>query len=254
MDRSKWRKFIKDVRWSGWMWVGECFFLYRPTRVVPDQRPLNGCVCDPERCIQMCGHQWSCPICWLMIARLTFPLSKTLSVYPNNMGVAARSSPSPADGGWAGEVTTATRRRRCCHPLPRHQSPFIFQSRSVTFTADTYRHRLTAQGRWIGIGWKWRTRSSHLTHHRKCGVRSTALTDRQSPQPNNTYTNTYRAMTNTRQLGTVKNETRRRLLVWSVPLDKATHCETELRRAIYPLNSQIINLALASVHWHLVTT
>ena len=45
MDRSKWRKLIKDVRWSGWMWVGECFFLYRPTWVVPDQGPLNGCVC-----------------------------------------------------------------------------------------------------------------------------------------------------------------------------------------------------------------
>ena len=45
MDHSKWRKVIKDVRWSGWMWVGECFFWYRPTRVVPDQRPLNGCVC-----------------------------------------------------------------------------------------------------------------------------------------------------------------------------------------------------------------
>jgi len=25
--------------------VGECFFWYWPTRVVPDQRPLNGCVC-----------------------------------------------------------------------------------------------------------------------------------------------------------------------------------------------------------------
>jgi len=25
--------------------VGECFFWYQPTRVVPDQRPLNGCVC-----------------------------------------------------------------------------------------------------------------------------------------------------------------------------------------------------------------
>ena len=23
MDRSKWRKLIKDVRWSGWVWVGE---------------------------------------------------------------------------------------------------------------------------------------------------------------------------------------------------------------------------------------
>jgi len=45
MDCSKWRKLIKDVRWSGWVWVRECFFWYRPTRVVPDQVPLNGCMC-----------------------------------------------------------------------------------------------------------------------------------------------------------------------------------------------------------------
>ena len=25
--------------------MGECFFWYRPTRVVPVQRTLNGCVC-----------------------------------------------------------------------------------------------------------------------------------------------------------------------------------------------------------------
>jgi len=25
--------------------VGECFFWYRPTRVDPDKRPLNSCVC-----------------------------------------------------------------------------------------------------------------------------------------------------------------------------------------------------------------
>ena len=45
IDRCIWRKMIQDVRWSGWVWVGECFFWYRPTRVVPDQGPLNGCVC-----------------------------------------------------------------------------------------------------------------------------------------------------------------------------------------------------------------
>ena len=45
IDRCKWRKMIKDVRPSGWVWVGECLFWYRPTRVVPDKRPLNGCVC-----------------------------------------------------------------------------------------------------------------------------------------------------------------------------------------------------------------
>ena len=33
------------VWWSGLVWVGECFFWYRPTRVIPDKRPLNGCVC-----------------------------------------------------------------------------------------------------------------------------------------------------------------------------------------------------------------
>ena len=53
MDRCKWRKVIKDVRWSGWVWVGECFFWYRPTRVVPDKRPLNGCVCV---CVRACVH------------------------------------------------------------------------------------------------------------------------------------------------------------------------------------------------------
>jgi len=26
MDRSKWRKLIKDIRRSGWVRVGECFF------------------------------------------------------------------------------------------------------------------------------------------------------------------------------------------------------------------------------------
>ena len=52
MDRCKWRKVIKEAWWSGWVWVGECFFWYRPTRIVPDQRPLIGrCCC--------------CCCCWL---------------------------------------------------------------------------------------------------------------------------------------------------------------------------------------------
>ena len=45
MDCSRWRKLIKDIWWSGWVWVGECFFWYRPTRVVPHKGLLNGCVC-----------------------------------------------------------------------------------------------------------------------------------------------------------------------------------------------------------------
>ena len=45
VDHCKWRKVIKEVHWPGWVWAGECFFWYRPTRVVPDKRPLNGCCC-----------------------------------------------------------------------------------------------------------------------------------------------------------------------------------------------------------------
>jgi len=31
-------KLIKIARWSGW-WVGECFFWYQLTQVVPDKGP-----------------------------------------------------------------------------------------------------------------------------------------------------------------------------------------------------------------------
>jgi len=36
--------------------VGECFFLYQATRVVPDKRPLNGvCACERVRvCVCVC--------------------------------------------------------------------------------------------------------------------------------------------------------------------------------------------------------
>ena len=37
--------------------MGECFFWYWSTRVVPDQRPLNGCVCVCEcvcECVCVC--------------------------------------------------------------------------------------------------------------------------------------------------------------------------------------------------------
>ena len=30
VDRCKWRKVIKEVRWPGWVWAGECFFWNRP--------------------------------------------------------------------------------------------------------------------------------------------------------------------------------------------------------------------------------
>ena len=53
-DRCKWRKVIKEAQWSGWVWVGECFFWYRPTRVVPDQRPLIG-----RCCCYCCSVGWA---------------------------------------------------------------------------------------------------------------------------------------------------------------------------------------------------
>ena len=62
-DHCKLRKMIKDVRWSGWVWVGECFFWYWPTRVVPDQRPLNGCVC--VICCQLAEQVWFGSCRWL---------------------------------------------------------------------------------------------------------------------------------------------------------------------------------------------
>jgi len=38
VDHDRWKKLIKIGWWSGW-WVGECFFSYRLTRVVPDKGP-----------------------------------------------------------------------------------------------------------------------------------------------------------------------------------------------------------------------
>ena len=34
--------------------MGECFFWYRPTRVVPDQRPLNGRCCCCHGVVKAC--------------------------------------------------------------------------------------------------------------------------------------------------------------------------------------------------------
>jgi len=74
VDCSRWRKFIKDVWWSGWVWVGECFFWYRPIRVVPDKVPLNGCTCvcvlrtvviDMILCDLF--SDWLLPICYFFV-------------------------------------------------------------------------------------------------------------------------------------------------------------------------------------------
>jgi len=59
--------------------VGECFFCYRPTWVVPDKRPLNGCVCACVRacvCVRLqiniciylqCCSAWLCTRCAVLV-------------------------------------------------------------------------------------------------------------------------------------------------------------------------------------------
>ena len=53
VDHCEWRKVLKEIRWPGWVWAGECFFWYRPTWVVPDKRSLNRCCCVG------CDYLWS---------------------------------------------------------------------------------------------------------------------------------------------------------------------------------------------------
>ena len=76
MDRSTWRKLIKDVSWTGWVWVGECFSWYRPTRVVPDQRPLNGCVCVCGGVCCICCYVFLCT--WQIVSTLKDTMNKTV--------------------------------------------------------------------------------------------------------------------------------------------------------------------------------
>ena len=55
--------------------MGECFFWYRPTRVVPDQRPLNGrCRC----CCHCCG---AFKRCWVHSPWLTQPIGQSGTGY-----------------------------------------------------------------------------------------------------------------------------------------------------------------------------
>jgi len=107
MDRCKWRKMIKDVQWSGWVWVGECFFWYRPTRVVPrvvpDKRPLNGCVCVCV-CVCVCTCQKLPPhihciatlLCEIWNSNLMFCSSNAISADVCNVQSACLKCPPSA--------------------------------------------------------------------------------------------------------------------------------------------------------------
>ena len=81
MDRCKWKKVIKEVRWPGWVWAGECFFWYRPTRVVPEKRPLNGCCCC--RNYYNIWQHYCCKITNLRNTKMWF-LETGVPVCPNN--------------------------------------------------------------------------------------------------------------------------------------------------------------------------
>ena len=77
MDSCKWRKVIKEVRWPEWVWAGECFFRYRPTRVVPDKRPLNGCCCCQRwHYVQL---RTFCFLCFIQLSLLLHPFNGSFS-------------------------------------------------------------------------------------------------------------------------------------------------------------------------------
>ena len=56
-DHSRCRKLIKDTWQPGQVWVSECFFWYRLTRVVSDKGLLNGCFADAVVVAVHASHQ-----------------------------------------------------------------------------------------------------------------------------------------------------------------------------------------------------
>jgi len=81
--------YIYIHTYMGWVWVGECFFWYQPTEVVPDQWLLNGCVCVCTPCtikkephifvrrkqtsayklVQLSSFTGFCWCCWLVVLK-----------------------------------------------------------------------------------------------------------------------------------------------------------------------------------------
>ena len=67
--------------------MGECFFWYRPIRAVPEQKPLNVCVCIPadpgspgkravkRACVRVHSNQLCLSVCTLALNRPTYGLS-----------------------------------------------------------------------------------------------------------------------------------------------------------------------------------
>ena len=60
----------QDQDWCEWV----SFFWYRPTRVVPDQRPLNGCVCVS---VSVCLRQTMRLAHWSVCPSQVAPMTST---------------------------------------------------------------------------------------------------------------------------------------------------------------------------------
>ena len=56
--------------------MGECFFWYRHTRVVPDKRPLDGCVCEQVIKLQL----WCKKVTTLIFQSLTLTVIHVLFI------------------------------------------------------------------------------------------------------------------------------------------------------------------------------
>ena len=113
VDRSRWRKLIKDVWWPGWVWVGECFFWYRPTWVLPDNGPLNGCTC-----VCVFHASWSFAVnlrVWFVVHRL-WMLTVTWRQWPTfTISIPACSSTAPLSTSvWVCDWKISTEYCRWC--------------------------------------------------------------------------------------------------------------------------------------------
>ena len=120
MDRSRWRK-LKDVWWSRWMWVGECYFWYRLARVVQYKGLLNSCVC-----VRVCVIMFNA-VCHLVLlyACSTDVLSFFLFSPLQHPAFKVTSNTLPA--GWAWTVFSWMPQRQNSYGLFHHIGTISFR-------------------------------------------------------------------------------------------------------------------------------
>jgi len=107
--------------------VGECFFWYRPTRVVPDQRPLNGrCCC----CCRMPSCRPTNSVKALKANLISFTSPNITMVY--QLGTSAYSARPSAI------ISVCAVLGRCRHRRHSSNSDITATLRLATSTADTF--------------------------------------------------------------------------------------------------------------------